>query len=197
MSSRMLVRWGGPAAMLGGSLWIVGAVATALKPEGCIGAECDLPGRSMRAGTVLDAAVFLVAMLLIALGGAAVVIRARRAGQFGGLGRIGLVGSVVGLIVLLAASLVQAIVFGGDLPSMPLFVIAGGLVLVIGLLLLGIASLRAGVLSRWAGALLIIGALAMLGFNDQDARALMAIPFGIAWVGVGYALWSGQGEQPA
>ncbi len=36
----------------------------------------------------------------------------------------------------------------------------------------------------------------MLGFNDQDARALMAIPFGIAWLAVGYTLRSGKGEQP-
>lgn len=48
--------------------------------------------------------------------------------------------------------------------------------------------------------LLVVGSLAMLGFNDQNAQALMAIPFGIAWVAVGYVLWSGRGEaiqQPA
>lgn len=40
----------------------------------------------------------------------------------------------------------------------------------------------------------------MLGFNDQDAQALMAIPFGIAWMAGGYALWSDSDElaqQPA
>jgi hypothetical protein len=39
--------------------------------------------------------------------------------------------------------------------------------------------------------LLILGTLAMLGFNDQNAQALMAIPNGVAWVAVGYVLWSG------
>jgi hypothetical protein len=34
----------------------------------------------------------------------------------------------------------------------------------------------------------------MLGFNDQNAQALLAIPNGIAWVAVGYVLWSGKGE---
>ena len=52
MSSE-LIRWGGPAAILGGALWIAGAVITALKPEGCIGDECYLPGRSMREGGAL------------------------------------------------------------------------------------------------------------------------------------------------
>jgi hypothetical protein len=31
----------------------------------------------------------------------------------------------------------------------------------------------------------------MFEFNDQNAQALLAIPFGIAWVAVGYVLWSG------
>jgi len=51
-------------------------------------------------------------------------------------------------------------------------------------------------LPRWAGALLIIGTLAMLGFNDQNAQALLAVPLGIAWLAVGCTLWSGKGEQP-
>lgn len=36
----------------------------------------------------------------------------------------------------------------------------------------------------------------MLGFNEQTALALMAIPLGIAWAAVGYVLWSGVGAQP-
>ncbi len=80
---------------------------------------------------------------------------------------------------------------------MPYFVIPGVLALVVGFVLLGIAVLRARVVPRWAAVLLIVGTLAMLGFNDQNALALMAIPFGIAWIAVGYVLWSGRGEQPA
>ena len=75
------------------------------------------------------------------------------------------------------------------MPYMPFFLAPGGLALIIGMLLLGVATLRAGVLPRWSAALLIIGAVAMLAFNDQNARALMAIPFGIAWMAVGYALF--------
>jgi hypothetical protein len=41
--------------------------------------------------------------------------------------------------------------------------------------------------------LLVIGSLGMLGLNDQNAQVLMAIPFGIGWLAVGYALWSGRG----
>ncbi len=192
--SPVLTRWGGPAAALGGALWIAGAVLTALKPEGCIGDECDLPGRSMREGGVLDAGLSIAGVLLIALGAAAVVSRARASGRLGTVGRVGVIVGLAGVAVLLMAALVQALFYGGDFPSMPLFVLPGGLALVLGFLLLGIAVLRARVLARWAGVLLVVGALAMVGFNDQNAQALLAIPFGIAWVAIGFALRSERGE---
>ncbi len=151
----------------------------------------------MREGNIIDGGLLIAAVPLIALGVAPIVIRAQRAGRFGRLGSIGLVASIGGAALLLVGLLVQAVLFGGDFPYMPRFVLPGGLALVLGMLLLGIAILHAAVLPRWAGVLLIIGTLAMLGFDNQNARALMAVPFGIAWLGVGYTLWSGEGKQPS
>jgi len=37
----------------------------------------------------------------------------------------------------------------------------------------------------------------MLGFNDQNARVLLGIPFGVAWVAAGHAVWSAEDEQRA
>jgi hypothetical protein len=153
----------------------------------------------MREGGPLDAVLFLLAVLFLAVGVAGLVIRARNAGRFGRLGSIGLIASGVGVAVLIISSLVQAVFFGGDFPLMPYFVIPGGLAVVVGFLLLGIAILRARVLPRWAAVLLVVGSLAMLGCNDQNAQVLMAIPFGVGWVVVGYVLWSGKGtpiQQP-
>lgn len=195
MSSQKLIRWSGLATILGGALWTAGAVLTASKPRGCIGDECVF--RPMREGGPLDATLFLLAVLLLAVGVAGLVIRARDAGRFGRSGKIGLVASAIGVAMLIISSLVQAVFFGDDFPLMPYFVIPGGLALVAGFLLLGLAILRARVLPRWAAALLIVGALAMLGVNDQNAQMLLAIPFGVAWVAVGYALWSGLGESAA
>ncbi len=186
-SSSNRIRWSGLAAILGGLLWIVNAVLTASKPRGCIGMDCELSA-IRDTGDLLP--IFIAALLLIALGLTGVVIRARHAGLFGRLGRIGVVASVVGIALVVIGSLIQAIFFGGDFPLMPFFVVPGLLTVLVGFLLLGIAVLRARVLSRWAAALLIVGTLAMLGFNDQNAQALLAIPFGISWIAVGYALWS-------
>jgi hypothetical protein len=185
------VRWAGLAAMLGGALSVVSAVVIASMPRGCIGDECA--SQQMR-DTGVAGALLMLALLLVVVGAAGLVIRARNAGRFGRLGRTGAVVGAVGVALPVIGSLIQGVLYDGDYPLMPYFVIPGVLALVVGFVLLGLAVLRAGVLPRWATALLIVGTLAMLGFNDQNAQALMAIPFGIAWVAVGYVLWSGGSE---
>ena len=190
MSTQRLNRWSGLAALFGGALWIASAIVMAAKPEGCVASECDLPGRSMRESGTLVAVLVLPAVLLVAVGVAGLVRRARTARSFRREGRVGLAFGGVGFAAIVAGGLVQAVFFGDDFPYMPLFVIPGVLALVVGLVLVGIAVLRARVLARPAAVLLIAGALAMLGFNDQDARVLLAVPLGLGWTAVGYALWS-------
>lgn len=183
--------------MLGGALLVVSALVIASMPRGCIGDECAY--RPMRDAGIAGA-LLMLALLLIVVGAAGLVIRARNAGRFGALGKTGAVLGAVGVALPVIGSLIQSVLFDGDYPLMPYFVIPGVLALVVGFVLLGIAILRARVLPRWTAVLLIVGTLAMLGFNDQNAQALMAIPFGIAWMAVGYTLWSGKDEaiqQPA
>jgi hypothetical protein len=147
----------------------------------------------MREFGTLDGVLALLAVLLLTVGVAGLVTHARHAGRFGRLGSIGLATGAVGAALLVIGGLIQAVFSGGDFPLMPFFVLPGMLALVVGFLLLGLALLWARVLPRWAAALLVVGALAMLGFNDQNWQALMAIPFGIAWVAVGHSLWSEKG----
>ena len=190
MATSNTVRWSGLAAMLGGALFVVSAVVITSMPRGCIGDECAL--RPMRE-TGLAGASLMLALLLVVVGAAGLVIRARDAGRFGRLGKTGIILGAVGAALPVIGSLIQGVLFDGDYPLMPYFVIPGVLALVVGFVLLGVAVLQARVLPRWTTVLLIAGTLAMLGFNDQNALALMAIPFGISWVAVGYALWSGKG----
>jgi hypothetical protein len=191
VASSNTVRWSGLAAMLGGTLFVVSAIVIASMPRGCIGEECA--ARPMRE-TGVAGGLLTLALLLVVVGAAGLVIRARNAGRLGRMGKTGIVLGAVGAALPVVGGLVQGILFDGDYPLMPLFAIPGVLALVVGFVLLGLAVLRAGVLPRWTAVLLIVGTLAMLGFNDQNAQALMAIPNGIAWVAVGYMLWSGKGE---
>lgn len=193
MSSSDPVRWGGLAAMLGGALWVVGNVIHASKPRGCVAEECAF--RPMRESGALDGILMLLSLLLLLAGVVGLVVLARRSGRFGKTGRAGVVVGAVGATLLVMSGLIQALFFGGDFPLMPYFVVPGVLALILGFVLLGIAILVAGVLPRWAALLLIVGALAMLGFNEQTALALMAVPLGVAWVAVGYVLWSGASAQ--
>jgi hypothetical protein len=72
------------------------------------------------------------------------------------------------------------------------FILPGVLVMSIGWPLFGIASLRSGVAPRWAGWLLTVGwfpgwvALTSL-FGQLSLGTLL---LNVAWIGVGYALWS-------
>jgi hypothetical protein len=184
-----LIHWSGLVAILGGVLWIAWAIQTGLQPRGCIGDECAF--RPMREGGPPDAVLFL-AMLLLAVGVAGLVFRTRNTGRLGRLGWIGSVASGVGVAALIISGLIQDVFFGGDFPLMPFLVIPVGLVLLVGFLLLGITILRARVLPLWVAVLFVVGTLAMLGVNDQNAQVFLAIPFGIAWVAVGYVLWWGK-----
>jgi cytochrome c biogenesis factor len=96
MSSN-LIRWCGMAAMLGGMLWIVAAIITASKPQGCIGPECDV--LAMR-DTSDVALLLLLALLLSAIGLAGMFIRARNTGRLDRWGQIGLTLSSVGMALL-------------------------------------------------------------------------------------------------
>ena len=185
------VRWCGLAAMVGGAFWVIGNVVHASKPRGCIAEECAF--RPMRETGVLEGILMLLSLMFFLAGAAGLVVLARRSGRFGRMGNAGVVIGAFGAAGLVMAGLIQALFFGGDFPLMPGFVIPGVLAMIVGFVVLGIAILRAGLLPRWVAVLFIVGALAMLGFNEQTWRTLIAIPFGAAWMATGYVLWSGLG----
>ena len=179
--------------MLGGVLWVIATVIHASQPVGCVGAECA--SRAMRESGAVDGVLTLAAFLLFAVAGAALVTLVRRAGRFGKAGRIGMMLAVAGGAVLVAAGLIQALLFAGDFPLMPYFVIPGIAAFIVGLLLLAWTVLRSAVLPRWAAVSLLVGCVAMVGFNEQTAAAWLAIPFGLAWIAVGVARWNA--DRPA
>lgn len=72
-----------------------------------------------------------------------------------------------------------------------------GVVYMLGGLLFGIATIRAGILSRWASGLLAVGtALAPVAtLLPEENKAMVAVPVGLALIWLGYALWSERREQ--
>ena len=157
-------------AMLGGMLWIAVFTLFALRPSG---AGLTQPYRSFE-GLYLPN---LVAVVLIAVGIVALHAHLRR--LYGRLGMAGLVLSLVGAAVL--------VVSGASWP----WELVGAIALLVGSLLMGVAALVANAPMRWGAIALIVGSLAFFLYNTETARVWFALPYGAAWVVVGYLLWSG------
>jgi len=82
----------------------------------------------------------------------------------------------------------------GDIGSMQTLLALMGVTYMAGGFLFGIALFRARVLARWASALLTVGAvgIAALKFLPASFDRPMAVPTGIALIGLGLSLWRTQ-----
>ena len=177
-------RWSGLVTILGGAMWVVKG------------------GLIMLGGP--DPDLFVPAQLFFALG--LLGLHTQLAGRGGRLGRIG------GFLAYLAVALstvnaAYSAFFAEDGPQTPFpFNITYGvsaLAIFIGLVLLGIAALRADALpGRWRTLPLIVGLSALLpvwilAFIHLEVPVVV---LGVAWVLIGYVRWSEKGEalrQPA
>jgi hypothetical protein len=84
----------------------------------------------------------------------------------------------------------------GALPLM--YSLTGFLGYVLGGLLFGIATLRAGVLPRWAGGLLAFAAVSPLLLSSllpHPFDRILAVPMGLSLAWLGYALWTERREN--
>jgi hypothetical protein len=174
-------------AVGGGICWIAAWIYRSTLPRGCVGDECL--SRPMRGDTALGVTLQIVAAIMILAAGIGLVIHIQRRGQLGRLGVAGVCSCVVGVALLVAAGFVPATVFGRGIDAVPFFVIPGVALLAIGALLVAVVVIRSRVLPRWAGYSLLICAGMLLLANEQTAAVLFAVPFGIAWILVGAALW--------
>jgi hypothetical protein len=183
MSRASVIHWSGLAAMLGGGLWAGASVLMALRPRG-------VPGGPYRETGDLTAAMFVsLILILVGLAGAHI----RQAEGAGRSARTALVLPYVGALLMILGAAGLAV--GLDIPWV--VVMLGLFAASIGTLLFGLAAFRAGVLPRAAALLLVVGALALLRFNTEDWRALLALPFGASWAWLGYTLRSIEDERRA
>jgi hypothetical protein len=146
----------------------------------------------------------------------------RQAVKVGWLGLVGYILFSFWLVLVMGFSFVEAFILPQVATSSPAFVQAwmgmfnptasnfdlGALptlwtltapIYILGGLLFGIATFRAGILPRWAGALLALGTVlapvAVLLPNASQPK--MAIPVGVALAWLGYALCAERRAQPA
>jgi hypothetical protein len=146
----------GVAAVIGGGLWIAGGLAIRAIPRNpSLGYK-----ETGAAALILVAAMLVTALAATALAGS-VIVGSRR------------VGAAVTVMLL-----------GAMLTAMPWpLLIVGFFAYVIATVAFG--AIVAASASRVVGGLLAVAALILTSFNTEDERALIAIPFGLAWIALG------------
>ena len=175
-SSSRLALWGALGALgalLAGAAWIA-AAAVAYS-----GIASGQPPYSY-----LDEAAYAVALAATRAG--LWGLHARQAsGRGGRLGAAGLFAALGGAALLSAGSVLAALA-GGALDWLPGLGLLG---LLLGFVLSGVATFRAGLLPQWCGLVLIVclplagvvaGALGEAGWGTA---------LGLSWLALGYALW--------
>ncbi len=165
-----------------------------------LGHLLDLGGDS-EYGTVLGGSLVLAAHVVLVFG--LVALYAAQAERSGPLGVLGMVLGVVGTTLVSGVVLVEIAgasgaevedVLGAGLPGA--LALLGGLAFLIGLILFGAATMRAGMFPRWAGLLLIVGDVVFgLGSFAGSAATIFEIVGAfitcVALVWLGLSLLSG------
>jgi hypothetical protein len=209
MNTRNLIRWTGLAAMGAGILFIV---IQTIHPLDVLS--------SVTTGRWAITHSLGVAMCLLGLLGST-GLYARQAKAAGWLGLVGYLllmlfyaftmafqfveAFIVPLLATEAPTFVEgwlAIPSGhasginqGALPA--LYTLIGLIGYVLGGLLFGIATFRAGILPRWAAGLLAFAAVSpplLASLLPHPLDRILAVPMGLALAWLGYALWSERGE---
>jgi len=141
MTSSNIIRWGGIAAMLGGVFWVVWSLLGRVSFEAA--------GSPFADGLLLLAALLTLAGL--------VGLHALQGSNYGRIGRAGFYTTAVGLLLQALAALL--LLMGNDAWEVTLqWLVApvGSLIILVGLVLYGAATLQARVLARWCGVGLIV-----------------------------------------
>jgi hypothetical protein len=182
MTSSNIVRWGGLAAMIGGLFWVVWSLLGRVSFEA--------------AGSPFADGLLLLAALLTLAGLAG--LHALQGSNYGRIGRAGFYTTAVGLLLQALATLLL-LLMGRDAWEVTLqWLVApvGSLIVLVGLVLYGAATLQAGVLARWCGVGLIVVPPLAFYMHSKIFYGSLAL-FGVLWVALGYVLWSRSGRQPS
>ena len=187
MASPNLIRWGGLAALLAGVFFIVeAAVAPFLADFHWAFHTIDAPAHA-----------------LLAVGVVGLYLWQRSQEPFEWLGTVGVILIVTASVLIILGGLVLIYidgVLGTEAEGLNDIVHPLELVVMIGAVLFGMATMRMNVLPSGGALLIIIGALVYLGIKivGVGPEWLISVPvaiLGAGWAWLGHALWSESGES--
>ena len=208
ITASTLMRLAGLSAMLAGLCFIVIGMFHPVNVSA-----------SVTTATWVNVHIFATALGFFGLFGMA-GLYARQAEQSGWVGLIGFLLFTIWMTLVTGFSFVEAFILPKLATESPAFVAGllgmfssipsqvdlgilptlwniSGPMYILGPLLFGIATFRAGILPRWAGALLVLGAvLVPVGaLVPPEYQPKIMVPVGLAMAWLGYALFSERREQ--
>jgi hypothetical protein len=201
VSTSSLIRWSGLALLIGGILLAAHLIS---HPEGQVAG----PHVAMTHGWAVSHSLHFYSAVFLLLG--VVGLYARQGDRLGSVGAAGFVVALIGTGMYVGTGIITAYLWPvlamhapalteatGPVFSPPLLVIPATAVLfALGYIMLGIATMRAGVLPRWGGPLMALGALlAMMpprpiGPTPWIVLQLGGVLFAAGAASLGYAVWS-------
>lgn len=207
MNSKKLIRWAGLAAMVAGIFYVVVGMFHPVETLSTV--------TTTRWAVVHALAVAVSFFGLLGITG----LYARQVNEAGWLGLAGYVLLMLWLVLFVPFTFAEVFILPRLVTESPAFVESflgmfnkhpgemnlgaiktlwdlDGIVYILGGLLFGIATLRAGILSRWLSGLLVVAAaVTPAGALPLEYKALVAVPAGLALAWLGYALWSERREH--
>ena len=212
MNSRNLIRWTGVAAMAAG---IIFASIQPIHPPDVLASVTTSAWAIIQSFKLAMCVLFVVGIT---------GFYARQAEESGWLGLAGYLLFSFSWVILMPFVFIQALInpllasaspafvesFLGivnghpgemNIGALPALYNLSGLLYALGGLVFGIATFRAGILPRWAGGLLAIGAVApiVLSMLPHPLDRTLAVPMGLAMAWLGAALvfdWRGRAAEP-
>jgi len=187
-----LSRWGGPAAMLGGILWLTYFILQTVAPAALTVEPYTVLNRTAEA---IYNVILLLSLILFAVG--LLGLYARQADRAAVAGKLGGATAILGgLLIGLGASLSAFFNIDGTW-----YMLMGGIVvLFISLILLGVSTLSTQILGRWSFVPLLVGVVCLATFLSASTGLFQidtlgtwlgaALPslVGVGWILLGIAL---------
>jgi hypothetical protein len=184
MLSTKLIQWDGPAAILGGLLWLLFFILQATAP-----AALNVEPYTVTNPVAYIAynLMFLLSVLLFVI--ALLGLYARQAERAGAAGKAGAALAVLGGMLFITGGVLSGLF---DIDGMWYLMMVGVIVLSLSLVVLGAATLRTQALRRWSFVPLFLGALGIASFLSAFLGLFEAGPLGM-WMGIALPALTGAG----
>jgi len=186
-------------AIVGAVAWVAACLALASLPTGCVAEECET--RPQRDWSPLATSLVVVAFVLVTASALGLVVLASDASATGRLRQLkqaALISGGIGVGLLALGAILLALEVPGMNNAMPGFVVPGVILCIVAAALTAWLVVKTRLLPGWVAVVLAATAALLPGANEQNDSILLAIPFGLAWLGAGILLlarWS-TGQRP-